>query len=177
MHKGSLPRAVAVDALCIIAGFVAGIATIDLLPSSLDPTAALQSSFYALQASFHGSGPVIDRARKGDRLDLLPLADRFTGIGFAPPKQIERVPHRDLSGRTMFWIDPAANTMIVPKGLISESAGSEAVKPRPAPKSRDRGEEPPPKIGCEPLASPIVDPVLARLAGRCLAQLGFPTVD
>jgi hypothetical protein len=182
MHKGfSISRAVAVDAICVISGFLAGISAINLLPGSLDPTAAARSVLHALQTPIAAPHTIVNRDRKGDRLDLVPFSERFSAIQAGSAERATAVPHRDMSGRVLFWIDPASSTMIVPKGVVlAESTRRESVEPQPAVKPVPDSNGPPASskvIGCEPLASRLVDPSLAQLARRCMAQLASPTVE
>jgi hypothetical protein len=176
MHKGTMPRAVAVDALCIIAGFLAAIAATALLPSSLDPAAATRSWLQAIKANLGSSSALVNRARKGDRLDVLPFSERLAG---APGSGASSLPHRDPSGRVLFWIDPATNTTIVPKGVPFGAGERGAAEPAPAAKPPAPKELPAPsKIGgCEPVASPLADPIVLRFLGRCMAQLESSLFD
>jgi hypothetical protein len=77
----------------------------------------------------------------------------------------------DHSGRVLFWIHPGANTTIVPKGVTLPDHARQPTS-GPAPQSQDkRDQQPIPTaiMGCEPIASPLVAPDLARFSGRCLA--------
>jgi hypothetical protein len=139
-----------------IAGFLLGALTISLLlplASHVVPTSEGPASVQ-----------LVNRAGKSGRLDAVSFNDRFAGPDFAPSRQ--------LSDPEPLPSDSASNTTIVPKGAIRSSE----VEPNAL---RREGEQAPTNrppimprlVGCEPLASPIVDPVLARLSGRCVASL------
>jgi hypothetical protein len=60
-----------------------------------------------------------------------------------------------------------------------QHAGAEMIQPATSTKSSNDAAKsisyPPRMKGCEPVASPIAEPALARFSGRCFAQLTMPT--
>lgn len=165
----SISWVLASDVACIIGGVLAGAVAIHLLQSAPLPNAT-GSLWQVVQPSFEG----VNCAGKADRGDLIPFAERFGAVFGAAAHETPASPDEH-SGRVQLQVDPAANTTTVPKGAVSSeyrpgSAGKSAEKPQGV-----RPEPSPLKaIGCEPLASPLVDPRLARFAGRCLALVSPP---
>jgi hypothetical protein len=163
---------IASDAACIIAGFIAGAVVIQLLQTASYP-GAMSRLFPTLQVNFADSGGEVNRARKGDRLDRIQFGDRFGELFWAAPGDRTPLLLGDHSGRVLFWLSPGVNTTIVPKGVISfDRLGQPGLGPRPeSPDKRKQQLIPTKIVGCEPVASSLVEPDLARFAGRCVAQL------
>jgi hypothetical protein len=82
--------------------------------------------------------------------------------------------YRDRAGRLLFQTDPVSNVTVISKGFVLPQL---TVRENPhiaparieVPHNLDAAPKMP--IGCEPLASPIAQPNLAHVAGRCLSQL------
>jgi hypothetical protein len=126
------------------------------------------------------TGTQVNRADKADRL-IPPRLHRDTPAAVATVEVIgvrdAAIVYRDRSGRILFQTDPVSNVTVVSKGFalpqltVRDTSHSTPV-PIEAPRELPAAPTTPPAIpiGCEPLASPIVQPHLARLAGRCLSQ-------
>jgi hypothetical protein len=173
MKRSSEHRAVAVDAVCVLGGFLAGIAAISLLSDSFDPAAAGHSFVAGLHV--RGDAPHVNRGPKADRVDIAGFSERFAFTPSNGAASTTALPHSDASGRVLFWIDAENKTTIVPKNLGAPNSTAEhAAKPI-------SGANGPPAsaktLGCEPLASSLTDPLLARFARRCMAQLPSPIFE
>lgn len=133
----------------------------------------------------------VERAKKGDRL----TAPAFSTIAARHKPEIATmeviggngtsVVYRDRSGRILFEADPSQNQTIVAKDVKipevtvrSESARVKHETRRSRPTLRKRAPQPPAKLlsGCDPMFSPITDPALANLPGRCLASASGPII-
>jgi hypothetical protein len=155
---------IASDAACIVGGFVAAVLVVYLL-QNMNAVGRLPETSVQWQET-----PTVNRAGKSDRVRLS-FEDRF-GREFWIAREEPSSGSGDsaaLPGRT----PPAGNTTIVPKGLVISGEPAKAINaptrevpgtPKPAP-------SPVKAVGCEPLASPLVEPELARFAGRCLTEL------
>jgi len=124
----------------------------------------------------------VNRADKSDRL-VPPRLHRGAPAAVATVEVIgvsdTAIVYRDRDGRILFRTDPVSNVTVVSKGFaLPQLTVRETSHSAPVPIEAPRGEAPrePPAapaaipIGCEPLASPIVQPHLSRLAGRCVSQ-------
>jgi hypothetical protein len=159
----------------LVGGFAA-VAAWALVAPSFDPTATTSASGAA------GSHEWVNRGAKGDRLAApSPRAEKSTvatveviGVHDAA------IVYRDRDGRVLFHTDPLRNVTVVSKGFVlpqltvRETPRSTPV-PVEAPHRLDAAPAMP--IGCEPVASPIAEPTLARLAGRCLSQIEHPATS
>ena len=87
----------------------------------------------------------VNRIMKGDRL---------------PTATVVR---SDRDGRVLFQTEPFSNVTAVSKGDTPRSAPTPVVVPRKLEAA------PAIPVGCDPVASPIAEPALARVTGRCLS--------
>ena len=167
----SISWVLASDTACFIGGLLAGAVAIHLLQSAPLPNAT-GSLWQVVQPSFDA----VNRAGKADRGDLIPFAERFGAVFGAAAHETGLASPDEHSGRVLLQVDPAANTTTVHKSGISSgrppgSIGESAEKPQ--------GARPEPSllkaVGCESVASPLVEPRLARFVGRCLTQVSPPT--
>jgi hypothetical protein len=82
--------------------------------------------------------------------------------------------YRDRSGRVVFTTDRVSNVTVVSKGLVLPQLtvrDTPHSTPAPIEVPHDLDAAPAMPIGCDPVASPIVQPQLSRLTGRCLSRL------
>jgi hypothetical protein len=80
--------------------------------------------------------------------------------------------YRDRDGRVLFQTDPLANVTVISKGFVlPQVTVRETPRSTPAPilLPHDLEAAPAIPVGCDPVASPIVEPALARVIGRCLS--------
>lgn len=126
---------------------------------------------------FAGAAPTsVNRAAKSDRIipPRLYRGDETTvstvevvGIRDAV------IVYRDRDGRVLFQTDPLKNVTVISRGFVlpqltvRETSRSPAA-PVEAPRQIHQ-TSPAIPVGCEPLASPIAQPTLAHLTGRCLS--------
>ncbi len=149
-------------------GGVAAIAAWALVAPPSDPASHV-SSLVTGQA-----GSSVSRAHKGDRLaparrsraDDTVATVEVVGIRDAA------IIYRDRAGRVLFQTDPLRNVTIVSKGFVLpqltvRETPRSPTEPVEAPRALDA--KPPIPIGCEPVASPIAQPRLSHLTGRCLS--------
>ena len=80
--------------------------------------------------------------------------------------------YRDRDGRVLFQTDPVSNVTVISKGFVlPQVTVRETPRSTPAPIMVPHNIEAVPAIpvGCDPVASPIAEPALARVTGRCLS--------
>ena len=80
--------------------------------------------------------------------------------------------YRDRDGRVLFQTDPLTNVTVISKGFVlPQVIVREMPRSTPAPILVPHNLDAAPAIpvGCDPVASPIVEPALARVIGRCLS--------
>ena len=79
--------------------------------------------------------------------------------------------YRDRDGRVLFQTDPLTNVTVISKVVLPQVTVHEMPRSTPAsilvPHTFDAAPAIP--VGCDPVASPIVEPALARVIGRCLS--------
>jgi hypothetical protein len=119
----------------------------------------------------------VDRAHKSDRL----VASRPPGGGTQSVATVEvigirdaTIVYRDRDGRILFQTDPVSNVTVISKGLVLPQLtvrDTPHTTPTPIETPREPRAAPAIPIGCEPLASPIAEPRLSHLAGRCLSWI------
>lgn len=141
-----------------LVGGVAAVLLMDYVPAVSRQVGNLAPSLLTQVSSVQQS----ERSRKGDRL--------------AAP--------RTAQPQSQIATDPASNVTIVSKGLllpetVRQHAGN-AVKPVPVDLrdrstrdlARDRKAPAPRKVplGCEPSFSPVAQPSMAHITGRCVAE-------
>ena len=79
--------------------------------------------------------------------------------------------YRDRDGRVLFQTDPLTNVTVISKGFVlPQVIVREMPRSTPAPILVPHNLDAAPAIplGCDSVASPIVEPALARVIGRCL---------
>ncbi len=86
--------------------------------------------------------------------------------------------YRDRDGRVLFRTDPVTNVTVISKGFVlPELTVRETKRSKPVPIEAPR-EQPakakPIPIGCDPAVSPVAQPQLSHLLGRCLVQNTIP---
>ncbi len=134
-------------------------------------------SFDTSKASGAGAAAItvratpVNRAAKADRL-AVSRADRLTGDAAATVETRDAATiYRDRAGRVLFQADPLSNVTVISKGFVlPQFPVRETERRGPVPNKAPGEPQKPVPIGCEPLASPISQPQLARLTGRCLVQ-------
>jgi len=80
--------------------------------------------------------------------------------------------YRDRDGRVLFQTDPLSNVTVISKGFVlPQLTVRETPQSKPAPIVVPHNIDAAPAIpvGCDPVASPIAEPALARVTGRCLS--------
>jgi hypothetical protein len=120
------------------------------------------------------SAYVINRAAKADRW----TPSRGSRIDESEVATVEVVGirdaaiiYRDRNGRILFQTDPVSNVTVISKGFVlPELTIRETKRSKPAPVEVPHAKPRLP-IGCDPAASPIAQPQLSHLPGRCLAGL------
>jgi hypothetical protein len=152
-------------------GGFAAIAAWALVSPTLDPGAKTGLSAYHQQ---------LNRAAKADRL-APPLSYRHHDSTVATVEVIgvhdAAIVYRDRTGRLLFQTDPVSNVTVITKGFVLpqvtvRDTPHSTPEPIEAPHTRDATPAMP--VGCEPVASPIAEPALAHLTGRCLSSLDLP---
>jgi hypothetical protein len=119
----------------------------------------------------------VNRTAKGDRLALPPTyhqAKRPVGTVEVIGVHDTAIVYRDRDGEVLFRTDPVSNVTVISKGFVVPQ-----LTLRDSPQSKPRPMVTPPHdnaaapaaipVGCEPVASPIVQPGLAHIVGRCLS--------
>jgi hypothetical protein len=152
---------IASDAACIVGGFIAAVLVVHLLQNA--NVRSLQDASVEWQETLRS----VNRTGKSDRL-FLSFEDRF---GQQLSIADDALPRSggDPSARRPGATAPTGNNTIVPKGVVmsgepAKATGAPLRAPQPGP-SPIKAE------GCDPLASPLVEPDLARFVGRCLTEL------
>jgi hypothetical protein len=118
----------------------------------------------------------VNRAAKGDRL-ALPANYRQAARPVATVEVIgvhdAAIVYRDRDGQELFRTDPVSNVTVVSKGFVAPQLTlRDTPQSKPTPlvtPHQERGATPAIPVGCEPVASPIVQPGLASIVGRCLS--------
>jgi hypothetical protein len=80
--------------------------------------------------------------------------------------------YRDRDGRVLFQTDPLSNVTVISKGFVlPQLTVRETPQSTPTPIVVPHNLDAAPAIpvGCDPVASPIAEPALARVTGRCLS--------
>jgi hypothetical protein len=116
----------------------------------------------------------VNRVTKSDRLS----APRAT-VGERTVSTVEvigvhdaAIVYRDREGRVLFQTEPLSNVTVISKGVVlPQVTVRETPRSTPAPVVVPSKLEALPAIpvGCDPVASPIAEPALARVTGRCLS--------
>ncbi|HEY2134760.1 MAG TPA: hypothetical protein VGH49_02665 [Xanthobacteraceae bacterium] len=138
----------------LVGGLAAVAAWALVAPPSNDPAANVSG---ASPMQINTQVMAVNRAAKADRLDV----SRASG---------------GHDGRVLFQSDPKANVTVISKGFVlPQPPIRQTQKTNTVPARAPSEQQTPVPIGCEPLASPISQPQLARLTGRCVVQneIGF----
>jgi hypothetical protein len=149
-------------------GGAAAITAWALVAPSIDPAA---------QNGLNPAGhETVNRATKSDRLMLPPnqsQAKRTVATVEVVGVHDTAIIYRDRDGNVLFQTDPVSNVTVITKGFVVPQLtlrDTPQSNPSPiieTPHNLDAAPKLP--IGCEPPASPIAEPALARLPGRCLS--------
>jgi hypothetical protein len=117
----------------------------------------------------------VNRAVKADRV----AAPRASVDGTRAVVTVEvvgvrdaTIVYRDRNGRVLFQTDPLSNITVISKGFVlPQVTVRETPQSTPAPIMVPHNIDAAPKmpVGCDPVASPIAEPALARVTGRCLS--------
>jgi hypothetical protein len=117
----------------------------------------------------------VNRAVKADRV----AAPRTSVDGTRAVVTVEvvgvhdaAIVYRDRDGRVLFQTDPLSNVTVISKGFVlPQVTVRETPQSTPAPIMVPHNIDAAPKmpVGCDPVASPIAEPALARVTGRCLS--------
>jgi flagellar biosynthesis component FlhA len=117
----------------------------------------------------------VNRAVKADRI----AAPRTSVDGTRAVVTVEvvgvrdaAIVYRDRDGRVLFQTDPVSNVTVISKGFVlPQVTVRETPQSTPAPIMVPHNIDAAPKmpVGCDPVASPIAEPALARVTGRCLS--------
>jgi hypothetical protein len=151
-------------------GGLAAVTAWALVAPSFDPAAKA-----SIAADTHER---VNRAVKADRIAAPRLnlnGDRSVATVEVVGVHDAAIVYRDRDGRVLFQTDPLSNVTVISKGFVlpqltvRENPHSTPAKIE-VPHNIDAAPAVP--IGCEPLASPIAEPSLGRMTGRCLSQLG-----
>ncbi len=120
------------------------------------------------------TGTSVNRAAKGDRLVPARRSGAVDTVATVEVVGIRdaAIVYRDRDGRVLFQTDPLTNITVVSRGFVLpqltvRETPRSTIAPVEAPRALDA--KPPIPVGCEPLASPIAQPRLSHLTGRCLS--------
>jgi hypothetical protein len=115
----------------------------------------------------------VNRVTKSDRLAApRPTAgDRTVSTVEVIGVHDAAIVYRDRDGRVLFQTEPLSNVTVISKGVVLPQVTVRETPTTPAPVVVPRKLEAMPAIpvGCDPVASPIAEPALARVTGRCLS--------
>ena len=116
----------------------------------------------------------VNRVTKSDRLPA-PRAtrgDRTVSTVEVIGVHDAAIVYRDRDGRVLFQTEPLTNVTVISKGVVlPQVTVRETPRSTPAPMVVPNRLDAAPAIpvGCDPVASPIAEPALARVTGRCLS--------
>jgi hypothetical protein len=117
----------------------------------------------------------VNRAIKADRM-ALPRAptggDHLVTTVEVVGVRDAAIVYRDRDGRVLFQTDPLSNVTVISKGFVlPQLTVRETPQSKPAPVvvPHNLDAAPAMPVGCDPVASPIAEPALARVTGRCLS--------
>jgi hypothetical protein len=115
----------------------------------------------------------VNRVTKSDRLATprATVADRTVSTVEVIGVHDAAIVYRDRDGRVLFQTEPLSNVTVISKGVVLPQVTVRETPTTPAPVVVPRKLEATPAIpvGCDPVASPIAEPALARVTGRCLS--------
>ena len=123
---------------------------------------------------------MVERARKGDRLtspvkaaaDASGTADSaFASVEVAGRLE-SAITIRDHNGRLLYSADPASQTTVIAKRMMTHERSRPMENREPA--DSKRAASPPGKMpdGCEGAFSPYAAPRMAHIIGRCISEIG-----
>jgi hypothetical protein len=138
--------------------------------------ALVAPSFDLTKASLTaGTHEHVNRAAKADRVAApRPSTDRTRSVVTVEVVGVHdaSIVYRDRDGRVLFQTDPLSNVTVISKGFVlPQVTVRETPQSTPAPIMVPHNIDAAPKmpVGCDPVASPIAEPALARVTGRCLS--------
>ena len=118
----------------------------------------------------------VNRAVKADRVAApRASADRTRSVVTVEVVGVHdaSIVYRDRDGRVLFQTDPLSNVTVISKGFVlPQVTVRETPQSTPAPimvPQHNIKAAPAIPVGCDPVASPIAEPALARVTGRCLS--------
>jgi hypothetical protein len=149
-------------------GGIAAITAWALVAPSFDPAAQIGATSTAHES--------VNRALKSDRL-ALPANHSQSARTVTTVEVIgvhdAAIVYRDRDGNVLFQTDPVSNVTVVSKGfVVPQLTLRDTPQSKPAPiveTPRDLEAAPKLPIGCEPAASPVVEPALAHIVGHCIS--------
>jgi hypothetical protein len=169
---------------CLLGGFAAVASWAMVAPSN----PSVPNFADAFRASGDRTADTVVRSSKGDRwataaaqkslpdTDIKRIVTSIEVVGVDDTAIV----YRDRDGNVLYRTDPVRNVTVIAKGVklpevTVRQDGRSATTPVPVnvPEADKPTKLP---IGCEPAASPIAAPEMARLTGRCLAQADIPTM-
>ncbi len=163
----------------LLGGFAA-VASWTMVAPSDSPTPTLTDIFRS-PVNTSSAGPVV-RSTKSDR--LVPASPQGTLPDSGVRKTVASIEvvgvddaaivYRDREGNVLYRTDPVRNVTVIAKGVKLPEVTvrqTEQTSIRKIPVTIPDAKAPSPMpIGCEPAASPIASPDLARVTGRCVSQ-------
>jgi len=150
----------------LVVGLAAVAAWVLVAPPSIDPSKA--SSFGA--AELAAQATPVNRAAKADRISPARAQRSEDAAASTLENRDAATIYRDSAGRVLFQADPLAKVTVISKGFVLPQTPVRETRRTPVPAPAASDQRRPVPIGCDPLASPISQPQLARLTGRCLVQ-------
>jgi hypothetical protein len=147
----------------LVVGLAAVAAWALVAPPSIDPSKA--SGFTAAELSIQATP--VNRAAKADRLAPARVQRSEETAATLENRDTATI-YRDGAGRVVFQADPLAKVTVISKGFVLPQLPVRETRRGPVPTPASSDQRRPVPIGCDPLASPISQPQLARLTGRCL---------
>jgi hypothetical protein len=147
----------------LVVGLAAVAAWAVVAPPSIDPSRA--SGFSAAELALQATP--VNRGAKADRLAPA-RAQRSEGTAATLENRDAATIYRDREGRVVFQADQLSKVTVISKGFVLPQLPVRETRRAPVPTPASSDQRKPVPIGCDPLASPISQPQLARLTGRCL---------
>jgi hypothetical protein len=116
----------------------------------------------------------VNRVMKGDRVAVprASMGDRAVATVEVVGVHDAAIVYRDRDGRVLFQTEPLSNVTVISKGFVlPQLTVRETPRSTPTPLMVPHNLDAAPAIpvGCDPVASPIAEPALARMTGRCLS--------
>jgi hypothetical protein len=155
----------------ITSGLIGGLAAVTAWVLVAPVDAAKQTDTTQSQAAAAST----NRAAKADR--LAPPRPNGSDSTVATVEVVgihdSAIVYRDRDGRVLFQTDPVSNVTVISKGFVlPQLTVRETARSRPIPivAPHEARKLPAIPIGCDPIASPVAQPELAHLTGRCIVQ-------